>query len=251
MMQAMWSSTRARVSHRLAMHFSVETLRLTGDRPVVSFTFDDAPQSAATLGAGMLESCDAHGTFYIAGGLIDAPSPHWQMMRADDILALHRNGHEIGCHTFSHARACDLDAVAMRGEIERNRTYLQSLDPSISIRNFAYPFGYGSLQRKKQLQGAFHSCRSIVPTVNCGTIDLQFLHAMPLIDQRIDARQIDTAFDETLARNGWLIFFTHDVASPPSPYGCTPALLKHALEAARRRDIPILSVAEALQCLGA
>jgi hypothetical protein len=57
--------------------------------------------------------------------------------------------------------------------------------------------------------------------------------------------------EQTLSTGGWLIFYGHDVADRPSPYGCTPALLRHALEAARRRDIPLVSVAEALNRAGA
>ncbi len=250
MMDTIWSTTQARLSHRLAMHFGVAPLRLAGDQPVVSFTFDDVPRSAATLGAEILEDHGARGTFYVAGGLVGRPSSEWQMIDADGVRALHENGHEIGCHTFSHRRTCDLDAASMQAEIEGNRRYFRTLDPSINIRNFAYPYGFGSIQRKRQLGEAFDSCRSIVPKVNSGTIDLQFLHAMPLVDQRIGPRGIQRAFDQAIATGGWLIFYTHDVAARPSPYGCTPILLRKALEEARRRDVRILTIAEALQCLG-
>jgi len=165
-----------------------------------------------------------------------------------DIVALHRGGHEIGCHTFSHKRTCDLDAASFTAEIEQNRRYLRSVDPSIKIENFAYPYGYGSFERKQQLKTAFRSCRSIVPGVNRGTVDPQFLRAMPLIDQHTDRDAIDRALDETQVDNGWLIFYGHDVAETPSPYGCSPALLNHALEAASRRKIRGLNMAEALQC---
>lgn len=167
---------------------------------------------------------------------------------ADDVIALHRRGHEIGCHTFSHLRACDLDETAMRREIMRNRAYLRMLDSSIRVESFAYPFGYGSYARKHQLRKAFQSCRSIVQGVNSGGVDLQFLRAMPLIDREMDREGIDRAFDEAQTNNGWLIFYGHDVAERPSPYGCTPALLSHALEAAASRNIPILTMAEAMRC---
>ena len=69
--------------------------------------------------------------------------------------------------------------------------------------------------------------------------------------RRIDRDGIERAFDEAQTANGWLIFYTHDVADEPSPYGCTPALLRHALEAAAHRQIPAMSVANALQRAGA
>jgi len=183
--------------------------------------------------------------------MVGTSSPLWDMVDEEDIVALHRHGHEIACHTFSHKRACDIDAGTLNAEIEHNQQYLQSLDSSIQIENFAYPFGYGSFVRKRQLKGLFKSCRSIVPGVNSGTVDQQFLRAIPLIDRRIDRNGIERAFDEAQTNNGWLIFYTHDVADEPSPYGCSPALLHEALEAASRRKIPVLNMAEALRCVGA
>jgi peptidoglycan/xylan/chitin deacetylase (PgdA/CDA1 family) len=250
-MGAMWSNLKGRVSHRLAMHLRVDSFRLRNKTPMVSFTFDDIPKSAATTGARMLEQYSAHGTFYVSGGLVGRQAPHWQPTSEGDLVALHRKGHEVACHTFSHSRACDLDARQLDAEIEKNRQYLQTLDASIKIQNFAYPYGVGSLRGKRQLKSAFRSCRGIVPGVNSGTVDIQYLRATPLVQELIDDDGIDRAFDEARTNNGWLIFYTHDVVDRPSPYGCSPGLMKHALEAASRRKIPVLSMAEALQCAGA
>jgi peptidoglycan/xylan/chitin deacetylase (PgdA/CDA1 family) len=250
-MNAIWSEAHARISHRLAMHLRVEPFRLRNDTPMVSFTFDDVPKSAATNGAAILEAHGATGTYYVIGGQVGTSSALWDMVDGEDIVDLHRRGHEIACHTFSHKRACDLNAETLCAEIEHNQQYLRSLDPSIQVENFAYPFGYGSFVRKRQLKTEFRSCRSIVPGVNSGSVDLQFLRAMPLIDRRIDRDGIERAFEAAQNTNGWLIFYTHDVADEPSPYGCTPWLLQEALEAASRRKIPVLNMAEALQCAGA
>ena len=82
-------------------------------------------------------------------------------------------------------------------------------------------------------------------------MDLHYLPATPLVDVQIDTDGIDRAFDEAIATNGWLIFYGHDIEASPSPYGCSPALLRHALEAAARRKIPVLTVADALRRAGA
>jgi peptidoglycan/xylan/chitin deacetylase (PgdA/CDA1 family) len=235
----------------MAMHLCVEPYRLRNATAMVSFTFDDVPKSAATVGAAILEAHGVHGTYYVIGSQVGTSSPLWDMVDGEDIVALHRGGHEIACHTYSHKRACDLDAGTLSVEVERNQQHLRSFDASIRIENFAYPFGYGSFVRKRQLKTVFKSCRSIVPGVNSGAVDLQFLRAMPLIDRRIDRDGIERAFDEAQIANGWLIFYTHDVADKPSPYGCSPSLLNEALEAASRRKIPVLNMAEALRCAGA
>jgi peptidoglycan/xylan/chitin deacetylase (PgdA/CDA1 family) len=249
-MHPRWSALKAHVSNRLARHLHATPFRLPGDGPMVSFTFDDAPKSAATIGAPILEEYQAHGTFYISSGLVDQWCGNWTGVSADDIVGLHRRGHELACHTFSHTRAIDLDAAAMTAETDKNRRYLSALDPSIRIENFAYPYGFGAVSHKRQLGRTFRSARGILPGVNSGTVDLQYLRATPLIDLEIDRDAIDRAFDEAVAKNGWLIFYTHDVKTAPSSYGCSPALLRHALDAASHRKMPVLSVAEALRRAG-
>lgn len=247
-MNALLSEARAKVGHRLAMHLRVDLFRMRNSTPMVSFTFDDLPRSAVTTAAAMLEAHGVRGTYYVSGSLVGAETSDWEAGDADDVIALHRRGHEIGCHTFSHLRACDLDEAAMRDEIVRNRAYLRALDPAIRVESFAYPFGYGSYARKHQLSKAFQTCRSIVQGVNSGGVDLQFLRAVPLIDREMDRDGIDRAFDEAQTNNGWLIFYGHDVAERPSPYGCSPALLAHALDAASRRNMAALTMAEAMRC---
>jgi peptidoglycan/xylan/chitin deacetylase (PgdA/CDA1 family) len=210
------SALRARVSNRLARYFFTAPAQLLNKCPMVSFTFDDVPKSAALLGARILDEYNARGTFYVSGSLVDKWSGNWTGISPDDIVSLHRGGHEVGCHTFSHTRAADLDAAAMTAEIEKNRRYLLALDRSIKMDNFAYPFGLGSVSHKAQLGKVFHSSRGILPGINSGVVDLQFLRANPLIEQHIDPDGIDRAFDEATIKNGWLIFYSHDVATEPS-----------------------------------
>ncbi len=247
----MWSALQGRVSNRLARHFRAAPHRLPAHAPMVSFTFDDAPDSAAGEGAQLLEKHGGRGTFYLAGSLIDRPSDHWHSLSNDAIVRLHRAGHEIACHTFSHQSAVNLDEAAMAREIERNRSHFRGIDSSIKLDNFAYPYGLGSVWRKPQLAKAFRSARGILPGVNRDVIDLQFLRASPLIDRDIDTAGVDRYFNEAVASGGWLIFYGHDVVDTPSPYGCKPALMRHALEAAGKRNMPIVTVAEALRRIGA
>ena len=246
-----WSALKARVSNRLARHFGAVPFRLQNSGPMVSFTFDDPPRSAATVGVPILDRYLARATFYVAGGLVDQWSGHWDGISADEIVGLHRGGHEIACHTFSHVRTTDLDAAALAAEIETNRRYLLALDPSIQIQNFAYPYGLGAVSHKARLRKVFRSSRGIITGINSGTVDLQYLRSTPLVDLHIDRDGIDRAFDEAIAKNGWLIFYSHDVATSPSPYGCSPSLLQHALDAAAQRKIEILRVTDALRSAGA
>ena len=91
-MNAMWSEAKARVSHRLAMHLRVGPFRLRNKTPIVSFTFEDIPKSAATTGAGILEDHGARGTFFVSGGLVGTTSSNWDTVEAEDLVALHQQG---------------------------------------------------------------------------------------------------------------------------------------------------------------
>jgi peptidoglycan/xylan/chitin deacetylase (PgdA/CDA1 family) len=249
--QTEWPALQARVSNRLSRYFCTTPFKLRNTRPMVSFTFDDFPDSAATTGASILDRYDAKATFYVSGSQVDKWSDHWQGVAADNILELHRGGHEIACHTFSHVRATDLDAARLATEIEENRRYLLGLNPSMRIENFAYPYGLGSVWRKAQLAKTFRSSRGIIPGINSGVVDLQYLRSTPLINHHIDEERIDGVFDALVDTNGWLIFYGHDVAGEPSPYGCTPLLLRYALDAATKRNVAIMTVAGALHAAGA
>lgn len=245
------SAFRARVDNRLARHLHNRPHRLAAGAPMVSFTFDDAPDSAATIAAPLVEQHGGRATFYVAGGLLNRTSEHWNGIADDQVVALSRGGHEIACHTFSHRRASELDAAAMATEIEANSRYFAALDSSIRLENFAYPYGLASVSHKTLLGRLFRSSRGILPGVNHGLIDLQLLRATPLISLHIDEAGIVSAFDEAIATGGWLIFYGHDVDDSPSPYGCTPDLLRHALDQAARRNVAIVTVAEALRRAGA
>jgi peptidoglycan/xylan/chitin deacetylase (PgdA/CDA1 family) len=248
--QTGWRDLKARLDNRLSRYFCATPFKLLNKHPIVSFTFDDFPESAASAGVPILDQYHAKATFYVSGGEVGRWSGHWRGADADTIAALHRRGHEIACHTFSHVRTTDINATALAGEIEKNRRYLLGLDPSMTIENFAYPYGLGSVWRKSQLAQSFRSSRSIIPGINCGAVDLHYLRSTPLINRHIDEEGVDRAFDELVAANGWLIFYGHDVAIEPSPYGCTPDLLRYALEAASRRGVAIRTVAEALRASG-
>ncbi len=99
-----------RCSARAARHSRSKPFAMRNTAPLVSFTFDDVPDSAYTNGAAVLEQHGVRGTFYIATGTLGAADSHWRVIGRDQVRALHERGHEIGCHTFSHVGVDRLDA---------------------------------------------------------------------------------------------------------------------------------------------
>lgn len=239
-------SFRARLSHRLSRHIPSAPLlpRLPG--PMVSVTFDDVPDSACETGAALLDAHGVKGTFYVSRTLLGTATEHWRVAGAEALAEIHRCGHEIGCHTHDHRLVPTLDAKRFAADLQRNRDALASLVPGLVLENFAFPYGYASLAAKRVLSRTYGSGRSIMPGLNAGRIDRYFLRANPLFDRCLDAVLLARLMDEAVARNGWVIFFGHDVTEGASPYGCSPALLEATLLAANRRGIPVVSMAEGM-----
>lgn len=241
----------SRLSHRAAMHLPVAPFPMRGGAGLVSLTFDDVPASALTVGAPLLESFGARGTFYVASGLVGTRGALWPLIEAEGVAALHRAGHEIGLHTDAHRSFAALPGREVEAEIGRNRDALRAIAPGLALDNFAYPYGVASLAGKHRLGRLARSSRGIAEGINHGRIDLQFLRAVPLYDRLLGRAEVERWLDRALASGGWLIFYTHDVAASPSPYGCSPGLLRAALDGAARRGLAVASVADALDRIGA
>jgi peptidoglycan/xylan/chitin deacetylase (PgdA/CDA1 family) len=240
-----------RLRHRLARHVPVAPFNATSDAPAVSFTFDDAPVSATTEGAALLEAAGGRATYYIASGLMGQRDEHWEVAGPDAIVDLHARGHEIGCHGHSHLRADWRSPDAIEADVLHNHALLKSIEPSMPLKNFAYPYGHANLGWKRRLNRHFRSSRSIWPHLNDGPVDSQFLNAIPLMNREMDEDRLDRAMEVTAQRKGWLIFYTHDVTNAHSDYGCSPSLLKHALRAAERFGVKIETVDQTLTRIGA
>jgi peptidoglycan/xylan/chitin deacetylase (PgdA/CDA1 family) len=238
------------VLRKAARHSRSKPFAMRNTAPLVSFTFDDVPASAFTNGAAILEQHDARGTFYIASGILGDMDAHWRVIDRDQVRALYDHGHEIGCHTFSHVRVDKLDARVMDEECRRNGEALRELCPDIEITNFCYPFGRVSLPRKRQLEGRFDSCRGIYEGINAGIVDLALLRVIELYDRTLSRDKLERVLRETRERNGWLIFYTHDVAETPSWIGCSPRLLRETVAAVQAENMRCLPIREALTTIG-
>jgi peptidoglycan/xylan/chitin deacetylase (PgdA/CDA1 family) len=239
-----------RVLRKVARHSRSKPFAMRNTAPLVSFTFDDVPASAFTNGAAILEQHGLRGTFYIAGGTLGEVGKDWRVIDRDQVRALHDRGHEIGCHTFSHVGVDTLDAQMLDDECRRNREVLRDLCAGLDVTNFCYPFGRVSLPRKLQLDERFDSCRGIYEGINADIVDLALLRVVELYDRTLTRDKLDRLLREARTRNGWLIFYTHDVAEPPSWIGASPRLLRETIEAVQAENIRCLPIREALAAIG-
>lgn len=226
-------------------------MRFTLDRPVVSVTFDDFPRSAVTHGRAALGRRGWLGTWYAASGFAVGDTHHGAMMTPDDLRALAGTGHEIACHTYSHADAARTPVADLLADIDRNADEIRRVLPGVSLDNYAFPYGEASPASKSALQDRFASLRGVRPGVNRTGDDLNLLKAVG-----IDGGEagIDRALDwvaDAAARPGWLILYAHDIQDDPTEWGCTPREFETVLEAIARTPATVLTVRDALRAIGA
>ena len=240
----------ARLGHALARRLPLRSIAMHNQRPLVSFTFDDFPASAHAVGANLIEARGARGTFFACTSQLGSVQEHWTVASAEAVRDLDQRGHEIGLHTHSHRPVFNMGAAEFEADLAANKAVLHRLVPGLARETFAYPFGFASLGRKRQLSRLVRASRSVVPGVNAGRLDPDFIKAVELIDCGLTRNRLDELMDETVARRGWLVFLTHDIAPRPSKFGASPDLMNAALDGAVRRGIDILPMREALDRVG-
>ena len=219
-------------------------------RPLISFTFDDFPQSAFRNGGAILNRFGVAGTYYAALGLMGKSSPSGLIFNGDDLPVLFEQGHELGCHTFAHCDSWDTPASEFEKSLVDNRLALHQLTPDRDFNTFAYPIQVPRPGVKAKTAKYFVSCRGGGQRINVGQIDLNQLSAYFLEKSRDNFQAIKDVIEQNRQAFGWLIFATHDVTDNPTPFGCTPEFFNNVVECAVNSGAQIVPVVEALQLLG-
>jgi peptidoglycan/xylan/chitin deacetylase (PgdA/CDA1 family) len=233
-----------RVANRLIWKFAPRRRDVKTDVPIVSFTFDDVPDSALSEGATILERHGARGTFYIAGGLAGRVEPDRTLVTREGCSELLARGHEIGCHTYAHRRIRDMPRLGE--DLDRNTDYLKSAGISAPVRNFAFPYNAAWPLARPELRRRYRTCRAAGEAINRESVDQLMLKAVEIRQPEQHARDLTRWIDDLVDRPGWLIFFTHDIVPRPTPYGCTPETFDHLVRYAVDKGCRVLPVDQAL-----
>jgi peptidoglycan/xylan/chitin deacetylase (PgdA/CDA1 family) len=237
-------SLKGKLRRRTARLFAQRPLRRNPERPIVSFSFDDAPASALETGAGLLEAADARGTFYICAGLFGADGPMGAYADAGAVGRAAQAGHEIGCHTLTHLACGPADPRAIDADTRANRDRLAALC-GVAPTTFAYPFGDLSARAKRTLAPRYALLRAVRAGVMRRGADLNQAPAVGI--EGPDGEDLASLYIERAARaRAWLILYTHDVTDTPSPWGCTPQALSRLILEAKSLGCEILPVDKAL-----
>jgi peptidoglycan/xylan/chitin deacetylase (PgdA/CDA1 family) len=212
--------------------------------PVVSFTFDDFPRTALTVGGHILETLGSRGTYYASIALMNSTNHLGDQFRRDDLDDLLSRGHELASHTFSHISCRSVSCSKFRVDVNTGRRALKEITGQSDFGNFAFPFGEVTLNAKTKIGMDVASSRGIWGGFNGSEVDLNLLRANSLYGGLDKSSQVRELILENERRRNWLIFYSHDVNDTPSPFGCTPALLEFAVSFALSRSARVVTVAE-------
>lgn len=235
------SRVQRSAAHRLARRpFAVDT-----PVPIVSFTFDDFPQSALLTGGAILNRFGLAGTYYASFGLVGTQAPTGKIFVPEDLAVLRQQGHELGCHTFSHCHSWDTAPDDFEQSIIRNREALKAFVPGTSFRTFSFPISPPWPLSKRRAAEHFLCCRGGGQTHMAGEADLNYLAAFFLEKSRDDLAAVAAVIEKNRRARGWLVLATHDVDDHPTPYGCTPAFFEAVVKHVVDSGATVLPVAAA------
>jgi peptidoglycan/xylan/chitin deacetylase (PgdA/CDA1 family) len=236
-----------RLNRFIGRMIKVRPVRLAGQRPVASITFDDFPKSAWENGGRVLKDYGARGTYYTAGGFCGRTIDGTVFYDADDLKALAAAGHEIGCHGFGHQPTPILSSQDLAADAARNEDFLKPFLGGGRAQSYAFPYGAASVRAKKFHGQRYSNMRGVHPGINSGKVDLAQLQAVSIEMRNWDATTIERAIRQAQHNNGWIVFYTHDVSDKPSAYGATEAMLRQVLDGLAAARIPVLPMREAVR----
>ena len=241
-------SLKGKLRRRLIRLAHRRPARVRLERPMVSFSFDDAPATACRAGAEALETRGLRGTYYFAAGLAGREGPMGRFATADDARRLRAAGHEIACHTFSHLDCGQASQAQTLADVDRNAETLLAWGAGDPV-SFAYPYGDVAGPAKRALAGRFKTLRALHHGLIADGADLNQAPAVGVEGE--DGETVAGAWlDRANDRKAWLILYTHDVSDAPSRWGCSTKVLERLIDRALANGFDVVTVAEGARRIG-
>ncbi|RKQ71905.1 peptidoglycan/xylan/chitin deacetylase (PgdA/CDA1 family) [Litorimonas taeanensis] len=240
-------SLRAKLDRRLVRYRKREVLNIRTEKPIVSFSFDDCPQSVFLNALPAMEERNWRGTIYAAMGLCETTNHLGRHMSRTEMQHAHQAGHEIADHTYSHLDANQVSLDEFQRDIDKNKAAFQALGLP-PARSFAYPYGEVNFAAKSVLSERFDLLRGIHSPKQTHALDLNQAASQRLYSGAdfVACRQAIRALK---SKPSWLILFTHDVRKSPSEFGCTPKDFQAILDDVEAIGAEVLPVSEALDAV--
>jgi len=238
------------IKKRLADFYVVRFATASSNVKQISFTFDDVPKSAFLNAQPVLDKHQFKGTFYLALSFLDIDDQNENLYNQDNITSCINNGHELGCHTYNHIHFYQNSSSRfVENNIRINQEKLNELGIQETFDNFSYPYGEQTKKSKKIISEKFKTSRGIDHGINRNKVDLHNLKAVKLYEGLHSIDRIFSILEDLDKSGGWLIFYTHDVQSNYSKYGCSPEYFEKVVQKCKELDIDIRTIKDGVNNL--
>lgn len=234
----------------IADRYIVNLATISSNVKQISFTFDDVPESAFLHAQPILDKYQFKATFYLALSFLDSDSENENFYSKANLISCHSNGHELGCHTYSHIHFYEsLSSSFIESNIHINQKKLNEQGINESFENFSYPYGEQTKKSKKIVSKVFKTCRGIDHGINRKRVDLHNLKAVKLYENLYSIDKLFSILEDLDKSGGWLIFYTHDVKPDFSPYGCSPEYFERVVQKCKDLNIDIKTIRDGVENL--
>jgi peptidoglycan/xylan/chitin deacetylase (PgdA/CDA1 family) len=240
----------AAMAHRPADNNSTPQLF---KEPLISVTFDDGWESVYTTALPELQQYGIHTTQYVLTGTETYPG----YMSWDQIKAVQKAGHEIGCHTVTHPDLTTLDDQALKSQLQGCKTTL-SQELGGPVLDFASPYGSYNSHTIAMIKKYYSSQRNINGIIADGISDAdvnlptnfdRYNIIGVTVRRETTVAQLQQLVDYATARNGWLVLTYHQADDGPSQYGIDPAAMNKQLAYLSGTSLRIVTVAQVINAL--
>jgi peptidoglycan/xylan/chitin deacetylase (PgdA/CDA1 family) len=211
---------------------------------IVTFTFDDCHETSISYASKLLDKYNKYGTFYMSLSLNGKKNANGKYADTEQIASILKKGHELACHTYSHLDCCANAIEHIKIDCKNNRDTSRHLF-GVDMNSFSYPYGSMCPSVKKMLGKEYATLRTVSPGINRNCIDLAALKSVPIYGS-VENNECVKWLNAINNTSGWLIFYTHDVMTNHSMYGCTEDLIHKLIIESMNNNIQILSIRDVI-----
>lgn len=243
-------NTINKIKRRISSILIHKRINLNLNEPIISFTFDDVPNSGFENGMKILKKYGYSGTYYISLGIKDnnnSEKPYFDRKYLQEVID---GGGELACHTFNHIHLYKANYNEVKTDLEKNQKTINELIPEgYTFKNFSYPYGEQSFTSKNIIRNRYQTARGVQMGLNLGQIDLYNLKACSM-EENLGLTMFYESIDNAIKLKGWLILFAHDVEKNHSEWGCTPEFFESIVKYCYDKKLKVLTIEKAVESFG-
>ena len=218
---------------------------------IVSFSFDDSPQSAWTAGGTILMEYGLRGTYFVTTGLIGKYSNVFReyLISWPEILKAYGQGFEIAAHSETH-HPLDEKTSLEQLRFELSAPLVKLNEAGVILKQtcgFAYPGGMFSRKSLNEVKKTYAYARATGKHINRWPYNRYQICAGPIYQRMKDQYNFESLLNDTSANNAWAVFYTHDISPSPSRCGCTESYFNEVVRLVCKKGLRVMTIGEVIR----